>query len=396
MIGHRKLRLHLLLPGAMTGNRRRGLIFLFGVALIGWSPKSHAGAGFTVESVSDFSYSQGSAFNTDANQEACGLLYGPTAWTSSPAGQQITGTCNSAAHGGVASPSSGYTLSAWYQDYHVWSTDFKDPALTGNPADSDYYFDHSANLLSTVITHGQCNDSNAAYCTTDANCPAGSFCPGGPTPPSGYSKTCLAEQTHEIDMSSGSSPAQLVTYGKAWGGTPVASMSFGGPYGGATTGTNVALIVNSCGFRARSYVYDSSYFFGGIHSLLFAVPTYALAPSFFIGTPPVSYSDTAQDPTRGYTIAATIMANPLNTVASAWLNPTLVNNGFTFSASGFPSNVATGANFILSEDRNSTWSSWHVNTESWFGAAADSNDATSQASWTSRWQCNYNCNTYGL
>ena len=74
----------------------------------------------TAESVSDFSYSQSSALNTDANQEACGLLYGSSAWTPVPAGQQITGTCNSAASGGLTSPNSGFPLSAWYHGFrHV-------------------------------------------------------------------------------------------------------------------------------------------------------------------------------------------------------------------------------------------------------------------------------------
>jgi hypothetical protein len=339
---------------------------------------ARAVTGIYLETVSNYQTWTGggsTANDTDANTEGSGFYTSMTA----------AGT--------------GWTAGAFYQDNAVWDRDFYDADLTLTAGDNDTYFDNAYAAISMFIGHGQCQDAIATPCTTDAQCASGSYCPGGTAPQANTTRVCIRQQTHTLITSSTTSGhGNLVTYGQTFGQAAAKSIAWGedaasGSFGGAGTngGTNVGIIVNSCGIRSRYMDSTTSYMFAGVHSVMMAMPTNAIIP-FGQLTPPIWYSDTVQWAARGSNFATIIQANAFAAAGDAWLNPTMVNNGFS-STGGI---AANGANVIISKDSTLAKVQFHANSESWVGARSEANDAVGLGFWWNRVLCNYNCSALGM
>lgn len=329
-----------------------------------------------VETVSDYTFvcpGGSSSCNTDANVEGAGF------------------------YSGMTGAGSTWVGGSFYKDGSVWDRDFYDPQLTGVGTDNDAWSDQAGTGISLYIGHGFCDDMTVTGCTSDANCPSGSYCPGGNLIP-GTQHVCIQQTARIFQTSSASSlHGNIVTYGQNFGQPAALSIAWGedsasGSWGGAGTngGTNVAILLNSCGFRSRLLAAETSNMFAGIHSLLVAVPTSALGYTGSFGT--LAYSDASQWAERGANLAAIIQANLNAPVGDAWLNGTLLAHGFT-GLNGAP---PEGANMILSKDTTLSAVQFHANLETWNQAKQESFDGHGLGFFWFRYACNYSCNTLGL
>jgi len=185
-------------------------------------------------------------------------------------------------------------------------------------------------------------------------------------------------------------------------------MALGGPSLGNHSGTNLAMIVNSCGIRPNYIDADTTFMFAGVHSIMFTMPTNAVQREDLIGG--VYSSDTAQNQARGSLFSSYLLANQLGSIASAWLQPTL--NSATYGGIGFystgnaeldpispytdPTNQALGCQTIVSRAQSGSLAYWHAHSEGLVGAASESNDPTTNTYYSWNAQCNYSVDTYGL
>lgn len=322
--------------------------------------------------------------NTNGNSEGSGFYYGPDS------------------NDGLGF-SLHYSFNAWYYDYHVWDTDFRDYNLTGMSGDSDGYFDTPGNAISLFIGHGFCDDITATACTSNSDCTHG-YCPHGGSPlptfaQTGYftSHACIQHTPRSMQVSSQySSRGNVNSYGAYdFGvGLPAKSMSFGGTYGTSTgNGTNIAILVNSCGFRLPYLEDETAYFFSGIHALLMTVPVQNTVHGVFTNP----YADTSQMPNRGSYLAHLIITNWTAQMKEAWLDPYLAAQGFGFGLYGSEGDGnlnPDGVNMIYSRASSSTVSNLAVQ-ETWQGAQNDANDILSSGtSAHSIFQCNWDCYNY--
>jgi len=363
----------------MRSNERRILVAGAALAFLAvWAQAAPAQSSskLNVETVNDYSYLVG-----DHSQDTHCNTEGDNLWTA------------------LLASGSPYVGGNHYKDGLVWDTDFYDPDLTGNPSDSDTYnFDSGGTAISYVCAHGTCDDVVHTTCSSDADCGANAYCPGMPPLDSGEVRLCIKESARRLFTSSASSShANQVWYGLNPGFTPYKSFALGedaasGGYNGAGTngGTNLAVIVNSCGIRSHYYIDDTTHFFGGTHSVMMAMPTAA----WKTGGGQYCASDTATYAARGSYMANQALANPFAAVGDAWLNPTQVDHGFATTASGC--SHSWGANIIIARDTTSSGAVWHRQTEGWMGARFESNDPKGNGYWAARWMCNYDCNTYGF
>jgi hypothetical protein len=338
------------------------------VATTALDASAQSSTGIVTETISDYTYVSGGSTgnNTDANTEGDGF------------------------YNAMVAAGTGYTALRRYEDSSVYDTDFYDPNLTGNSVDDDTSnFDPAGAAISLVIAHGICDDLTTTVCTSDANCGAGAYCPGDQLG-AGEQRTCIKESSRRLVTSSPySSHGNYVWYGyddqKSFAlGEDANSGGFDGA--GTNGGTNVAIIVNSCGTRSRYFLDDSANFFGGVHSVMMAMPT----ESYLDSTGAQKFSDTAQWSARGSTLSAYILANILAPTSDAWWNPTMIQPGH-----GYNGGHSHGANIVMARDATASLAQWHVQTESWFGALLDGNDATGNGYWYAWFVCNYDCNTYG-
>ncbi|HEY8042055.1 MAG TPA: hypothetical protein VIF15_19765 [Polyangiaceae bacterium] len=351
---------------------RKGLPSLLAVcAMATYGATASAANGLSLETVSDYTlwYPDGSA-NTDLDTEGAGFWNAMTA------------------------PGTLWTPTHWYKDNSVYDTDLYDPDRTGFSGDNDSgNFDPANTGISMVMAHGECGDVTTVNCASDADCGLGSYCPGEPLL-AGESKTCIAESYRRIFTSSTHSQHNnQVWYGSQLFQSPLRNLAFGedassGSFGGAglNGGTNVAIIVNSCGARSR-YVGDFLPMFAGVHTVMMTMPTAAYRDKS--GT--VAFSDTRQWSARGSTFANFILTNTNAPATDAWFNPTMSSNGF-MSTDG---EHAFGAQIALASD--STWAATtsHLFNESWLGTTFESNDAKGNGYFGAWFACNYDCATYG-
>ena len=281
------------------------------VALIAASNNALAqNTSIRLETVSNYQFvSGGSTINdTDANTEGQGF------WSA------------------MLGVGTGWTAGAWYTDSQVWDTDFHDPDRTGNPSDYDAYFDAPGTGISMFIGHGFCDDGIVRSCVTSADCSLGSYCPGGTAPTPGTVRTCIKQKARVLQTSSASSAHNnIVYYGKSFGLSATTNIALGedtasGGWSaaGSNGGTNVAIIVNSCGVRSKYMNTGTANIFAGVHALLMTMPTNAVIATGMV-SPPVQYSDTVQWSARGSTLANLILSNQNAAMADAWLAPTMVN-----------------------------------------------------------------------
>lgn len=292
-----------------------------------------------------------------------------------------------------------YTNAGRKKDNNVRDVDFHDPQLTGNGADVDQLnFDQPGTAISYVIAHGTCGDITSANCTSDAQCGIAGYCPGQPPLQPNQSKVCIAVSARELVTSSTVSwHGNFVRYGAGFLQPQQRSFALGespssGGFAGVGTngGTNVGFIINSCGIRSKYWQSASNFFHAGVHSVMMAMPTGAWINT---STGVKDGSDARNYTARGSYIANAILTNQFSAVRHAWLNPTQVDNGFaTIKGTGFPS----GANIIMARDSSASRTTWHLDTESWFGARLDSNDANGSGFAGFRVLCNYNCSLYGM
>ena len=318
--------------------------------------------------------------------------------------------CNTEGNGfynAMTAAGTGYSAAIRYTDSSVYDTDFYDPDLTGGASDDDTYnFDVAGTAISFVCAHGQCDDWTTTLCSS--GCPSGSYCPGeSPLWSSGLQieyPTCINEtQRRLITSSQYSSHSNNVWWGYT-GGTEAIDVALGedsasGSFDGAGTngGANVSVFVNSCGFRSQYMGVETNYMFGGLHSLLFAMPTKAFRTSdgYAAG------SDTAQWSSRGSTLSSNILANMSAAVADAWLNSTMTapNSGYSLalgkSSDGTAGNNPDGCNMIVSKDASSLTAYFHVYSETWTDAMNEANDATGLGYWYYDGYCNYDNAYYG-
>lgn len=361
-----------------TSNRKLFLCAM--ITTLTWGSSALAqsiSTGMRISTISDYTFTSGgsTANNTDANVEGDGFWAPMTA----------AGT--------------GWTGTARYKDNLVWDRDFYDPELTGNTVDNDVYFDGPLTAISMFIGHGLCDDIKQPIvaCTSDAQCGAGAYCPGG-TSPSPNVRICIRQGSHKLTTSSTTfSHGNVVTYGQAYGQSAARSLALGegptgGAFGGAGTngGANVSVIVNSCGIRSRYMSTDTTYMFAGLHSIMMTMPTNAIGLSGTFSA--FGFSDTAQWGARGSSFASFILANQGASVGDAWMNPTMVNNGF-LGVNGAANN---GANVLVTKDSTLARVQFHANTETWSQSRLEAYDATGLGYWWNRYLCNYSCNTLGM
>lgn len=301
-----------------------------------------------------------------------------------------------------------YTNAVRYYDNNAPDYIFHDPELTHSSSDFDYALDRPGTAIGYYCGHGGNNGdldfspSGTGYaCTTNANCPSGSYCPG-PPPPAGTQKACIAQRRKRFQTSSTLSiHANSVLYGKDYGFNPAPSWALGessvtGPWAGVGTngGTNVQVIVNSVGFRS-AYIYDdTANLFAGVHALLGTMATAATINSGY----QIAYSDTADWPDRGSYLGYYIKYYQSSTFADVWGLPIFTTNGFGRRVlTGGSVNQVTnaGAHFVIAKDATSASALIHM-YESWAGSRNEVYDGTGLGYWYWHVNCNYNCNTYGL
>ncbi len=247
----------------------------------------------TVETISDYTYYSGGSHvnDTDANTEGDGF------------------------YNAITASGSDWRTGIRWEDASVYDTDFYDPDLTGSSVDDDTYnFDFPWTGIAWAIGHGQCNDRQSLQtCSSDSDCGAGGYCPGGTSLNSGESRNCIYQYERTFVTSSAySSHGNLVYYGNAYDSSPALSWALGedaasGSFDSAGTngGDNVVLITNSCGFRSHYTLGDTANFFGGMHALMFNMPT----KSFVTTDNVVGFSDTRQWSSRGSNVATTILGD---------------------------------------------------------------------------------------
>lgn len=256
------------------------------------------------------------------------------------------------------------------------------------------------------IGHGNCDDVTVGThpnCVSDADCGPNAYCPGMTPMAPAYARRCINLRRRALLTSStGSIHGNLVEYGTNPGtfALPAKSLALGedidsGGWAGVGTngGTNVAVLVNSCGFRSRYFLIHTAFMFAGVHSIFGTAPTAArnVVGSFNA----YGYSDTAQWANRGAAFASAILTNPLASAADAWVHPTMVAQYVAFGPAGTSPPAPEGFNFVLSRDTTQYLAQWHVSTESWLGTQSESNDAKGNGYWSLRSTCNYNCGGYG-
>lgn len=330
-----------------------------------------------LETVSNYQFvSGGSTINdTDANTEGQGF------WSA------------------MLGAGTGWTAGAWYSDSQVWDTDFHDPDRTANASDNDVYFDAPGTGISMFIGHGFCNDGIVRSCASSADCSLGSYCPGGRPPGTGLTRTCIKQKSRVLQTSSATNAhGNLVYYGQSFGLAATTNIALGedlasGSWSGAGTngGTNVAILVNSCGVRSKYMNSGTGNMFAGVHALMMTMPSNAVIQTG-MPSPTVQYSDTAQWSARGSTLANLILANQNAAMADAWLAPTMVNNGFVA-----PIGIANdGAQLIIGRDATDAAAQFHVFSETWTQAQNEAYDSTGSGYWYYRYACNYDCLNLGI
>lgn len=348
---------------------------MFAICTFGRRAHGTTSTGIVVETISDYSVFCGDhSCDTDADTEGWGF------W-------------NAMTYAGT-----GYTSSVHWMDNSVWDTDFYDPDLTGNNNDHDTSnFDKSGTAISLAIGHGSCDDITTVTCTSDTNCvfaAAGGHCaPGGLS--LGDDRVCIAPKTRYFITSSTSSwHGNRVYYGKNYGGTNTKSFAFGedassGGYNGAGTngGANEVMIVNSCGFRHPFYPDETSYFYGGVHGVMFLMPTGAW---YHVANHTLHFTDAAQWGARGSTIANAILANLNGAVEDVWRSPTVVSNSYT--SDGY----LYGASWMIAHSTTYNDALWHKQYESWNNAKQEAYDPTGNAYWAGGYTCTYDCVNLGL
>lgn len=356
------------------------VIFMPLLVILSMTDRSWGSIGVSVEGVSDYStYCGGSPdCNIDGAEQANGLQ-GTLRWPPSP----------------LTSPWEGQFGDAYF-DNDVWDRDFHDPDRTGNWFDNDTYLDRPEVSLSGIFLHGQCDDvRDPPYtaCTTDANCPAGSYCPVFPPPQTGRARICIKNfRRTMVTSSTNSMHNNVVEYGEnltnvAFGESPNA-----GSWSGAGTngGTNVILLMNSCGTRSKYAKVQLKNMFAGVHLLFMLMPTAAWKNT---STNIVGYSDTWTMSNRG-SLFATDALNNLNAPArESWLLPPLLTNAFGVAqgdnrdTGGPPS----GAHIVVSFDSTTVAARQRTASETWNESFDDTRDAHSNEAIAMTYMCNYDC-----
>jgi len=323
-----------------------------------------------LETISDYTFFSGGSTgnNTDANTEGAGF------WNA------------------ITAAGTPWTAGVWYYDNSVYDTDFYDPQLTGNGVDNDNNnFDRAGTGISFFIGHGTCDDATNTQCSTNNDCDPGhtgnSYCPNFPLSP-GQNAACINNVTRKmVTSSTNSSHGNLVRYGNG-----AVSMAFGespnsGTFDnvGTNGGSNVVIIVNSCGFRSHYITPVDSHqprFYAGVHEIMFNMPVGNIK-----GASSANTADTAQWGARGSTLANLILANTNAPASTAWLTPSFVNNNY----------FGAGANVVGAFDTNSTTAQTRINNETWVQSTQDTRDATSAGGGFMRWTCTFsNCSAYTL
>jgi hypothetical protein len=358
---------------------------LAGVAVLALAQTSHAANGLIVQTIRNYDpYSPACAASPEPDCDAENAhVNGDAFWLTL-----------------LNYPGTTYTPQRRSLDQSVLDTDFHDPDLTGIPTDSDTNrFDQAGAAISFAYGHGTCDYTSTTTCTSDANCFTGSYCSRFGPVLAGDSRTCMW-QKRRIFVTADLSPdhANHVEYGKSWHFPATKSFALGespnsGSFGGAGTngGTNVAVIINSCGIQWNYWPSNTTYMRAGVHSLLMTSASVAWRNSdgnHYI-------SDTRDTTNRGSELANAIMNNINSKVKDGWFNPSMVNGGFVTNQPG-GTKYQYGAHVMMASDATLALANWHVNNETWAQAKLDSNDATGNGFTAAAALCNYNCATYGL
>lgn len=306
-------------------------------------------------------------------------------------------TCNAEATGFYNTLTSGPNFSSAVRLYDITATDRSmcDPNAPGGSA-NDYdtsAFDQSNLAVSFVCLHGTCNHITSTMCMTGSWCPSGAACPN--MPPNPYMSRCTQNWDRWLATSSPfQSHGNWLSYSQSyvrWGESPQA-----GSWGGAGTngGTNLIVMVNSCGLTAPFWTRVTPAL-AGAHLMAGIFPHGADASGRF--------SDTANWSSRGTTLANYANANPNQQVADSWfatLNSTpqagygdCPQQGNAYTYGGGRGINGCGGHYVIAVAP--TWLAAAGKTaETWLQVKDDSRDTTGNAYTWFRYQCNYDCATY--
>src|SRR5664280_882626 len=161
---------------------------------------------------------------------------------------------------------------------------------------------------------------------------------------------------------------------------------------GTNGGTNLFILINSCGFRWRNWLDDSKYMFAGMHLLFVNSPVSGFTDS----TGKAGHADTAQCLTCGSTLASYIMSNLDAPANEAWTNPTLVNSSYLCAGDpGVNCGHSEGVNVVMSKDTTATAATNRATYENWYAVQMNSYDAHGADFAYRIGGCNYDCVQYG-
>lgn len=290
--------------------------------------------------------------------------------------------CNSEGDGfwNTMASATDFVQDQHYKDGQVYDTDFLDSNRSGDTHDHDnQYWDHNGHAISFVCAHGTCNARTGDLCGT---CNAGEHCTALPPPPSGPNLGfCVKNVQRRIRTSSSSSfHGNVVYYGggnAAWG-----EDSSSGTWAGAGSdgGTNLVVLINSCGLTAPFYSqYVSA--FAGVHLVA--------------GIMPID-QDTVNIANRGSTLASRVVSNHNEVISDSWFATMDSISGGTVcvSSAGGHGIDGCGAYYTLAYDNTTANAQYHTWTERWVDLTSSTHDATGNGGGWIYWHCNYDCNTY--
>lgn len=281
---------------------------------------------------------------------------------------------------------SGYTAGVRYTNGLVWSTDFTDPEVVWNGADT-WNFDRPGDAIAYFSGHGTCDDQTSTVCYATADCPD----------IAGTEKRCLRDgefwwfawgrcvysQPRNIVVDRTGSSCELVNYSNdsvRWGEDPG---SGGWAGAGLNGGVNLAVIDNSCGITPDLYFPETLNAFAGVSTIALIMPTR-------VG------DDTADVSNRGRAFADRYVANPWSAVAPSWaesINSVTGGSGCAFGGGGHGIN-GCGAHIALSVEVNQPRADWANRIENWIQLRDDGNDSIGWGWMSWIFSCNYDCNNH--
>jgi hypothetical protein len=197
-----------------------------------------------------------------------------------------------------------------------------------------------------------------------------------------------------VTSSTISSHSNYVFYGQSgvrWGESPNA-----GSWAGAGTngGTNLVVLINSCGLRAPYYGQNNT-LHAGLHLLVGIMPVSNNAAGF---------ADAVGDSARGSYLGWYLRYLPGTSIRASWFGtmnsepqtagrscPNLNTNYYYGGGYGVD---GCGAYYSISVAQNQDWATWHAYNETWSQVQSVAYDATGNQSGWIYWNCNYDCDTW--